>query len=208
MISRSSTAYHEAGHCLGFRFFGIPIEKATIVPSHRYAGCVTAPDITLWEHQAVIDLLGHAAELEFGFADSYRLFNYTEDYAHALENIKRPMKYKRSDEWALVHGYVHKEIDYYEFEGKQEIRHEKGQPKFIYGRYDFRLTSDYRSWMKATRLRKEDWKPSYDRIRRKARRLAKKHRAYIEKVATLLMDHSTLTDDMIPQLVMERRRAA
>jgi hypothetical protein len=49
-------------------------------------------------------------------------------------------------------------------------------------------------------VKKSEWKPRFDSYRRKARRLAKKHHAYIEKVALLLVEKGTLTNAEIPQL--------
>jgi len=50
------------------------------------------------------------------------------------------------------------------------------------------------------RVTKAEWLPVFHSYRRKARRLGKKHRAWIEQVAKLLMEHGTLTSDQIPQL--------
>jgi len=198
---KRATALHEAGHTLGNRLAKIPIETATIVPCRKYDGHVKGGGLAKYEEQAVIDLLGHAAELEFEcYEGSKFYFEVTSDYAQALENIKRPLKNQRSEAWALANGYVHREPAYYEHEGEQRVLHKVGDPKWLFNRFDFRCREHYRSWMKATRLKKSDWKPLYDAARRKARRLAKQYRAYIERVAELLLQHETLTDDMIPQL--------
>jgi integrase len=57
-----------------------------------------------------------------------------------------------------------------------------------------------KEWRKAIRVPKSEWKPKFDSLRRKARRLARKHREWIERVAKLLMEKRTLTDKEIPQL--------
>lgn len=190
-------AYHEAGHVLGFRLAGTKIEKATIIPSRHFDGHVQG-EWCKTEDSVVCDCLGHAAELAFGVYNGWG--GHTSDYEQAEERLKDPIKWARSKAWALTHGYVHRETTYYEYEGKQEVRDKEGDPKFLYSRFDFRLNADYRDWRKATRIAKAEWKPAFDKAVRKARRLAKKHRAYIELVAGLLMEHNTLTDDQIPQL--------
>jgi hypothetical protein len=52
--------------------------------------------------------------------------------------------------------------------------------------------------MKAVRVMKSEWKPKFDKYVRKARRVARKHRAYIEMVARLLTEKGTFTDAGIP----------
>ncbi len=197
-------AYHEAGHVLGFRLAGTKIKEATILPSRHYDGHVVANEYTKIEDGVVCDCLGHAAEVEFGVYNGWG--GHGSDYEHAEERLKDPIKWARSKAWALAHGYVHEETTYYEYEGEQHIRDEAGKPKFLYNRFDFRLGADYRDWRKVTRIAKKDWKPEFDRLVRKARRLAKKHHAYIQQVAELLMQHNTLTDDQIPQLQEGRNR--
>lgn len=192
-------AVHEAGHVLGFRLAGTPIKEATIIASRSYDGHVVASDYTKTEDSVVCDCLGHAAELEFGVYNGWG--GHGSDYEHAAERLKDPIKWDRSKAWALAHGYVYKENQFpYEWEGKTEYRYVKGEVMHLYNRFDFRLYADYRDWRKATRVVKKDWKPEFDKLVRRARRLAKKHHDYIQKVAELLMIHNTLTDDQIPQL--------
>jgi hypothetical protein len=75
------------------------------------------------------------------------------------------------------------------------------------GYYDARgnYVSYRRDWMKAVRVTKSEWKPKFNKYVRKARRVAKKHRAYIEMVARLLTEKSTLTDAEIPLIVPPSR---
>lgn len=199
---KRATALHEAGHTLGYRLANIPIDRATIVACKKFNGHVKGDGRAKYEDEAVIDLMGHAAELEFGcYEGSDFDFEGTSDHEQALKNIKNPMKDERSKVWALANGYIHTEDEpYMVIDGEMNYFHRKGDPKFLFNRWDFRMNSHYRSWLKATRLKKSEWKPKYDAVRRKARRLAKQYRAYIERVAELLLQHETLTDDMIPQL--------
>jgi hypothetical protein len=52
--------------------------------------------------------------------------------------------------------------------------------------------------MKAVRVTKSEWRPEFNKYVCKARRVARKHRAYIEMVARLLTEKGTLTDAEIP----------
>lgn len=186
-------AVHEAGHCLGNRLAGTAITSATIIPTSRWCdGSVTSKEWMKREDDVISSLLGHAAELEFGF-DGFT-FGHLPDYEHAANRLKATVKWRKSDDWALAHGYV-----------------ENGKPRFLFHRIDFMTrprggagggsaSVDYKSWRGATRVTKKEWKPEFNRMRQRARRVAKKHHAYIEHVANLLMEHKTLTDDMVPQL--------
>lgn len=53
---------------------------------------------------------------------------------------------------------------------------------------------------KKVRIAKAEWKPAFDRYVRKARRLARKHRGFIERMALLLVTERTLSDSDIPRL--------
>jgi len=179
-------ALHEAGHCLGFRLEGRKILYATIIPSCKSDGHVQADEYNRGatlktENSVVTFLLGHAAELEFGFTGE---FGHASDYRESEGFLKNSIRYRKSDAWALAHGYLK----------------EDGNPKFLYERCDFPLYSDYRSWLRAKRVSKGEWKPEFDRLRCKARRLAKKHHDYIEKAANLLLRYNTLQDRDIPYL--------
>lgn len=58
----------------------------------------------------------------------------------------------------------------------------------------------WREHQRKLRMTKGEWKAKFDRLRRKARRLARKHRDWIERVAALLVERRTLTDKEIPPL--------
>jgi ATP-dependent Zn protease len=57
-----------------------------------------------------------------------------------------------------------------------------------------------KDWKKCTRVTKAEWQAEFDNHLRKARRLARKRREWIERVAKLLMEKRTLTDEDIPPL--------
>jgi hypothetical protein len=67
-------------------------------------------------------------------------------------------------------------------------------------RWQFPSHALWREHQRKLRLPKEEWKPEFDKRVRKARRLAKKYRAWIERVANLLVEKRTLTDKEIPRL--------
>lgn len=67
-------------------------------------------------------------------------------------------------------------------------------------RWQFPLHYLWREHQRKLRMTKGEWKPEFDKMVRKARRLAHKHRDWIERVAKMLADGRTLTDEEIPQL--------
>jgi hypothetical protein len=67
-------------------------------------------------------------------------------------------------------------------------------------RWQFGSYQLWREHQKMLRLTKAEWQTVLNRYRRHARRLAKKHRAWIEQVAKLLIKKRTLTDKEISQL--------
>jgi hypothetical protein len=93
------SAIHEGGHCLGVRLGGRRIKKATIVPSKTFDGCVTHDfDIS----KPYLDggyrieeyLLGHAAEVEFGYTHG---IGHEYDYQQVREMLKAPIKHAKSE---------------------------------------------------------------------------------------------------------------
>jgi hypothetical protein len=189
------TAIHEAGHCLGARLGGRCIAKATIVPGKKFDGCVhsehdiSKPVVSTY----VIEewLLGHAAEVEFGFTGS---IGHGWDYDHVVEMLKVPIKSAKSTAWSErtgIWGKVgnHKHAPY----STWDIR-----PRYSY--VNGKQVNHVKDWLKSVRVTKAEWNPEFDKRVRKARRLAKKYREWIERVAKLLLANRTLTDKDIPPL--------
>jgi ATP-dependent Zn protease len=169
-------AVHEAGHALGARLAGSEITEATIVPTAKYNGQVRSMTIG-WKQKIIENLLGHAAELEFGYQEKY---GHRSDDDEAEKLIKDFIKYERSEALSIPH---------FEWDVK---------PRYTYR--DGKYVNLVQEWRNKVRVKKSEWKPRFDSYRRKARRLAKKHHAYIEKVALLLVEKGTLTNAEIPQL--------
>jgi hypothetical protein len=163
------TAVHEAGHALGARLAGSEITEATVVPTANYSGQVHTMTFG-WEQGITECLLGHAAELEFGYQGDY---GHGGDYDQAQKLLKDLIKYERSETLGIPH-----------FEW--DVR-----PRYAYR--DGKYVNLLQEWRNKMRVKKSEWKPRFDSYRRRARRLAKKHRAYIEKVALLLVEKSTLS---------------
>ncbi len=174
------TAVHEAGHVLGAQLARIPgthtplkIKTATIVPRGDTDGHVAYGDIMLWNDSILFSLLGHAAVLEFTGWDGGKRDGHYKDYEKAIATIKNHIRIKRLGEDAFKRDY------------------------------HFSLNSEWRAHQKKKRVSKKECKPLLDHFRRKARRLARMHRGYIEQVAHLLIAKRTLTDADIPPLVRE-----
>jgi hypothetical protein len=189
-------AVHEAGHVLGCRLAGVKIKEATIVPKGLCNGYVKPADPFRGEdflrNDAICNLLGHAAELEFGITWGY---GHYKDYERATKQIKESLKWQRSDAWAVAHRYWRDKYEDGKWVGKVV-----GEPAYLYERDQFNLNADYRDWRRATRIFKKEWQPEFNRLRSKARRLAKKHHQYLLTVANLLLEHKSLSDGEIPQL--------
>jgi hypothetical protein len=100
------TAIHEAGHVLGERLMGSKIKEATILPTRRFDGQVT-PEIDLqnyrYDHEGTIIclLLGHLAELEFGYRREY---GHGSDYAKVEKMLKERIKGEKSKAWSKKTG--------------------------------------------------------------------------------------------------------
>ena len=99
------TAIHEAGHVLGERLMDSKIKEATILPSYRYLGQVK-PEFDLkvcfdWKGTIICLLLGHAAELEFGYSSEY---GHSSDYVRVEKLMKEPIKYEKSKAWSKKTG--------------------------------------------------------------------------------------------------------
>ncbi len=179
---RLQTAIHEAGHVLGARLHGSKVKSATIVATKDYQGIVYSTTIK-WEENVIEYLLGYAAEIQFGYVERRRWFQgHGEDYARAEKAIKEHLRYKKSEAWSEQTG----------------IKGWRGTVPCH--RHDFQLGVHYKMWRKAVRIAKGEWTPIFNRLRRKARRLAEKHAVYIKKVADLLTEKDTLTDEEIPHL--------
>lgn len=175
------TAIHESGHCLGARLAGSVITEATIVPKGDLLrggslGHIKSTTV-LYEDSIIENLMGHAAELEFDIVnDGHGL-----DYAHAQKEIREMLKSKRSEKLSIP-------------------RFEWDVPGYKPWMSRTNAATPVKEWRKQMQVKKSEWKPEFDRYVRKARRLAKKYRAWIEQVAELLLKHKTLTDEQIPQL--------
>jgi hypothetical protein len=99
------TAIHEAGHVLGERLMGGKIKEATILSSYRYLGQVK-PEFDLkacidWKGTIIRLLLGHAAELEFGYRSEY---GHGSDYAKVEKMLKEDIKGEKSKTWSQKTG--------------------------------------------------------------------------------------------------------
>ena len=193
------TAIHEAGHCLGARLGGRCITKATIVPGKKFDGCVhsehdiSKPVVSTYFIEEW--LLGHAAEVEFGFTFG---IGHDWDYDHVVEMLKAPIKSEKSKAWSERTGIwgklgSHMHAPYSTWDINPRYRYENVKGKLVF-------VDHIKDWLKSVRVTKAEWKPEFDRYVRKARRLARKYRAWIERVAKLLMEKRTLTDNEIPPL--------
>lgn len=200
-----TTAVHEAGHVLGARLGRRTIKKATIVPSKKFLGCVSSEtdiDKPYKETQAYRMeewLLGHAAVVEYGI-DDIDGHGHDYDYEQVAKMLKEPIRDEKSKAWSertgiygrhVLDGVEHKHTPYSTWDINPRWKYEDGKP--------INLVKD---WKKSVRVTKAEWKPEFDKQVRKARRLAKKYRNYIKVVADLLMEHETLTDEEIPQLLI------
>jgi hypothetical protein len=99
------TAIHEAGHVLGERLMGSKIKEVTILQSYRYLGQVK-PEFDLkvcfdWKGTIIRLLLGHAAELEFGYRSEY---GHGSDYAKVEKMLKEDIKGEKSKTWSQKTG--------------------------------------------------------------------------------------------------------
>lgn len=177
------TAVHEAGHCLGARLAKSEITEATIIPKgsgmRASEGHIRSTTIA-WEDAITEFLLGHAAEVEFGYPYG---IGHGSDYERAEKELKDMLKRPKRQVWNRANGY------------KEEDR-----TPILGARWEFRTNAMWQDWKKTTRLTNAEWKPEFDKRVRRARRLAKKYRAWIEQVAKLLMEKRTLTNEQIPQL--------
>jgi hypothetical protein len=195
------TAVHEAGHCLGARLGGRKIKEATIVPSKKFEGCVSheidihQPYPT--EYQMEEWLLGHAAEVEFGFTGG---IGHEYDYEQAAELLKAPIKRakslawsERTDIWGSTLNHITNEYEEHPVYSTWDIR-----PRYSY--VNGKTVNHVKDWQKSVRVTKAEWQPEFDKYVRKARRLAKKYRAWMERVAKLLLEKRTLTDREVPPL--------
>lgn len=189
---RMMVAVHEAGHVLGCRIVGTPVVKATIEPTKKNDGHVLHTKMVTWEDSALISYMGRAAELEFGYKDddwgSYL------DYEHSEKELREDMRFQKSKAWSARSGIWgrlngRKTTVYAAWDINPRTRWENGKPVDM-----------VRDWKKSVRVTKKEIQPTIDRLRRKARRLARKHHNYIERVANLLLEKGTLTDEEIPQL--------
>jgi hypothetical protein len=71
-----------------------------------------------------------------------------------------------------------------------------------------KLTDPVTWWRKKTRVKNKEITLVAKRLKARAARLARKHRAYIMNVAKLLVVKGTLTGEDIPQLRKRRAQAA
>jgi len=193
------TAIHEAGHVLGERLMGSKIKEATILPSYRYLGQVK-PEFDLkvcfdWKGTIIRLLLGRAAELEFGYRSQY---GHGSDYAKVEKMMKEKVKYEKSKAWSKKTGVRDTMLNH--VTKKTEPCDIWFAHQVVAGYYDAKgnYVSYRKEWMKAVRVMKSEWRPEFNKYVRKARRVARKHRAYIEMVARLLTEKGTLTDPEIP----------
>jgi hypothetical protein len=198
ILRTQMTAIHEAGHVLGCRLGGYPVTTATVQPTKTTLGRVSSSRLKGWDDAIIEALLGHAAELEFGFQKSY---GYETDYRHAEAELKELLRIQKSKAWSQKTGlrgttfnHLSKQTESCNIYTHWDVpdggcRDAKGS-----------FVSYHADWKKAVRISKSEWKSVFDGYVRKARRLAKKHRTYIETVANLLMEKQKLTDAEIPQL--------
>lgn len=168
------TSIHEAGRCLGARLAGVRITEATIVPHRNTDGHVNH-DLCGHEDTIIICLLGHASELEFGFAWCKGEGEFSTDYERAQREMREIIRINRG----------------FSVEDRCKTR-----------RWQFGSHQLWKDHQKKLRVSKKDWKPEFDKLVRKARRLTTKHNVYILRVATLLMEKRTLTNEEIPQLCL------
>jgi hypothetical protein len=196
------TAIHEAGHVLGERLMGSKIKEATILPTRCFNGQVT-PEIGLqnyrYDHEGTIIclLLGHATELEFGYRSEY---GHGSDYARVEKMLKEDIKGKKSKTWSQKTGVRGKMFNH--VTKKTEPCDIWFAHQVVGGYYDAKgnYVSYRKEWMKAVRVMRSEWRPEFNKFVRKARRVARKQRAYIEMVARLLTEKGTLTDAEIPSI--------
>ena len=193
-----TTAVHEAGHVLGARLGGRRIKSATIVPTKKFLGCVNSEhDLDkpyVGEYRIEEWLLGHAAVVEF---DVHEIDGdgHDFDYKQVAEMLKAPIKSAKSKAWSERTGIWgklgnHKHAPY----STWDINPRWGYTK------DGKTVNYVKDWQKSVRVTKAEWQPEFDKYVRKARRLARKYRAWIERIARLLMEKRTLTDKDIPRL--------
>ena len=198
-----TTAIHEAGHCLGARLGGRRVKKATIVPSKKFEGCVKSehdPNKPYHEtsgYRIEEWLLGHAAVVEFDI-DDIDGNGHDFDYKQVAEMLKAPIKSEKSKAWSERTGIWgkmgnHKHAPYSTWDINPRYRYENVNGKLVF-------VDHIKDWLKSVRVTKAEWKPEFDKLVRKARRLAKRYRAWIERVAKLLMEKRTLTEEDIPPL--------
>jgi hypothetical protein len=186
-----STAVHEAGHVLGVRLAGAKIHEATIIGKGRYEGHVLhygwrvgdfrfiAPaknsyDSCDYDDYIMMIMLGELAELELGFPGN----TSDSDYNKITKWLKHGIRIKKSRKWCRDHG-INSVITSYKQLEPQHVS----------------------SWRRAARVPFLEFATEWIRLADKARPLAKKYRWFIERVARLLVEKKTITDEEIPQLV-------
>ena len=195
-------AVHEAGHCLGARLGGRRINKATIVPSKRFEGCVHSehdPDKQYHEtsgYRIEEWLLGRAAEVEFGLNSD----GHDYDYEQVIEMLKAPIKSAKSKAWSERTGIWGSSLNHITNEYEEHPVYSTWDIRPRYSYVNSKTVNHVKDWQKSVRVTKAEWQPEFDKYVRKARRLAKKYRAWIERVAKLLLEKRTLTDKEIPPL--------
>lgn len=176
---RRTTAYHEAGHVLAYAVAGKKkglkvgqvVSKASIRPKRGTLGRVHPLWGFGWEDEAVILYAGHAAELEF---DRYNpLWGWMGDYERADEMFKGVIEYQRAEKLGI--------------------------PQFVH-QVEPATHAARREWKRKLRVKPDEIKPYAKKFEAAARRLVKKHRDYIEKVATLLLDKEVVEGTELPEL--------
>jgi len=195
------TAIHEAGHCLGARLGSRKIKEATIVSSKRFDGCVAnkfEPSQPYSSKYLIEEwLLGHAAEVEFGFTGGT---GHEYDYKQVVEMLKAPIKSAKSKEWSERTGIWGRSLNHITNQYEECPVYSTWDIRPRYSYVNGKTVNHVKDWRKSVRVTKAEWKPEFDKYVRKARALAKKHRTWIERVAKLLMEKRTLTDEDIPTL--------
>jgi hypothetical protein len=198
----TQVSVHESGHVLGVRLANGTLHTVSIVPTLLSDGYVESNGDG-FENIVLLTLMGRAAELEFGFRDRYDLLPFKEstDYNKANAAIIRHIKYQRCETLGLPH---------FEWDIQPQCRVDivGADEKVPRGRRIRRLEDGRKAvtvnlvqeWRNKLRVRESEWKPILNKYVRQARRLAKKHRAYIETVAQLLAEKYRLQDADVPQL--------
>jgi len=177
------TAIHEAGHVAVCLALGGKCHYVTIVPWRGFLGHAKTATGD-YEKQAIISFAGQQAELVFKFNTRHV------PCSAARAGTKCSRDLDHADQWIrwMLKSRRAKKLHVPVFE------------------WNVKRRSLVREWRKKMRVTKEEVLPHAVRLTGEARRLVRKHRSYIERLAKLLIEKRTLEESDIPVLESKQKQ--